>query len=282
MWSGDLGNCDIVHMFSARGGALDFHKQVRACGIPQVLSPIIWLEKGAAAYPVGEIQTLFHLCDRVLPNSHAEKTLFESFFNLPADRYDVVHNGIDPTFATGPGPELFHDQFGIEPFVLCVANIESRKNQLRLIEACIQSGRNLVLIGSVRDHEYMAACKDQADPTVHFLDPIPHDSDMLKSAYQACSVHVLASHFETPGLSTLEAACLGAPVVATQVGCAQEYLNNFAKYVDPNATESIAKGIDDALSSPPQADACRRHLLEHFTWEQVARQLLSVYESVLQ
>ena len=25
MWSGDFGDCDVVHMFSARGGALDFH-----------------------------------------------------------------------------------------------------------------------------------------------------------------------------------------------------------------------------------------------------------------
>jgi glycosyltransferase involved in cell wall biosynthesis len=49
---------------------------------------------------------------------------------------------------------------------------------------------------------YYQQCRAAAGPNVTFLDRVPHDE--LVRYYQLAKIHVLASWFETTGLSSLE------------------------------------------------------------------------------
>lgn len=288
MWRPEVERYDVVHMFSTFGGALPFHERVAERGVPQVLSPILWLGGDVGPFPMDEIARVFARVDAVLPNSEAERAAFEARLDLPGVRYHVVPNGIEPEDAEGPGPEPFRAQLreavgeasAAEGFVLCVGNVEPRKNQLALARACRKLGRTLVLVGDVRDAAYLDACRREGGPATHHLGPLPHASARLRSAYQACDVHALVSEFETPGLATLEAAALGARLVSTRHGSAPEYLGDAAEYVDCDA-ESVAAGIERALARPAPGEALRRRILDRFTWRHAARAVLEAYEAVL-
>jgi glycosyltransferase involved in cell wall biosynthesis len=246
-----------------------------------VLSPILWLKGGGGEFPIHDIFHLFHRSDLVLPNSVAELETFDYFYDLPRSRYQVVYNGIDPSLADGPGPELFCRKYPYRNFLLCVGNVEPRKNQLELVRACQGLERDLVLIGGVREDSYLAECLAAGAGFVHYLGRFEPESDVLKSAYQACAVHLLASRFETPGLASLEAAALGARIVSTDEGCAREYFGDWAQYVRPDDRAGIRAGIERALADRRDGAALRQRILDRFTWRHTAEQTLAAYEEAI-
>ncbi|MBW2314571.1 MAG: glycosyltransferase family 4 protein [Deltaproteobacteria bacterium] len=280
MWHPDVERYDVVHMFSTFGGALPFHEHVRRRGVAQVLSPILWLGDDTSPYPMAEIARIFDVVDAVLPNSLAEQRAFEARLPCRSVRYHIVPNGVEEADGEAPGPEPFHTKFDLREFVLCVGNVEPRKNQLALARACRELGHPLALVGSVRDGAYLEACLRDGGPGTRHLGTFEHGSELLRSAYQACSVHALVSEFETPGLATLEAAVLGTRVVSTVHGSAAEYLGDGAEYVETDV-ESISAGIERALARPEPGDALRRRILGEFTWPQAARAVLDAYEATL-
>lgn len=280
-WDPAVERYDVVHMFSARSGSWPFHDAVRERGIPLVLSPILWLQHGGGQFPIHDIHHLFHRSDLVLPNSEAELDGFDWFYNLPRGHYRVVYNGIDPRLAEGPGPELFHKTYPHRDFLLCVGNVEPRKNQLGLVEACQGLNRPLLLVGGVREQAYLDRCLEAGRGFAHYLGRFEPESDLLKSAYQACAVHALASQFETPGLASMEAAALGARIVSTQIGCAREYFGDLAHYVHPHDRASIRSAVEAALADRRDTGLLRRRMLDRFTWRHTAEQTLAAYEEVL-
>lgn len=280
MWHPEVERYDVVHMFSTFGGALPFHEHVHQRGVAQVLSPILWLGGDTSPYPMEEIARIFDVVDAVLPNSQAEQRAFEARLPCPDVRYHVVPNGIEEADGEAPGPEAFRAKFDLREFVLCVGNVEPRKNQLALARACRALGRPLALVGSVREAGYLEACLREGGPGTQHLGAFEHGSEMLRSAFQACGVHALVSEFETPGLATLEAAVLGARVVSTIHGSAAEYLGDGAEYVETDV-ESISAGIERAFARPEPGDALRRRILDEFTWPRAAQAVLDAYEAAL-
>ncbi len=104
-------------------------------------------------------------------------------------------------------------------FVLCVARLEPRKNQLMLLEALRDDPRPMVLIAGGAEYvpAYAQLCRSfpRRGPTL-VLGRLP--GAMLAAAYRAAAVHCLPSWFELPGLVTLEAARHGARIAASSWG----------------------------------------------------------------
>jgi glycosyltransferase involved in cell wall biosynthesis len=281
-WRPQLREADIVHYFSLQGGSANFCSHVKKIGRPLAISPIVWLtEENIPGFPIEEMRHLLHICDRVLPNSAAERDQLVEFFGIPVEKCTVTYNGIDATYAELADAELFRERYDVRtPFALCVANIEPRKNQLELIEAFASLDVELVLVGNVRDREYFDRCLEVAGANVRHLGGLPSGDAMLRSAYRACDVFVLPSQLETPGLAALEAASQGARIVITEVGATREYFADFVEYVRPGDTAAIAAAVESALTAASDA-ALREHVLGNFTWDRTAEQLVEAYELML-
>ena len=281
-WNPQFDDVDLVHYFSVQGGSMNFCSHVKCRGLPLLISPILWLtEQNRSELPLDEIRDLLHLSDLVLTGSEAEAQQFAESFGLDTDRFRVAHNAVDESFREPVPPGLFTDRFGIsEPFLLNVANIEPRKNQLRLIQAVKQLSMKLVILGRVRDSSYFDSCRREAGDSLIHLGHLDHGDDLLKSAYRACRAFVLPSLLETPGLAALEAAACRAKVVVTEVGCTREYFGQLVDYVDPLDIESIRLAILRRMEAPDSADL-QNHVLDNFTWDRTAGKLISAYESVL-
>ncbi len=276
-WKHRLEDADVVHQFSVQGGTYNLCSYAHKHRIPLVLSPILWLSEHIDQYPMSEIRLMTQVADVVCTNSHAELARFRHYTEVPAEKYLVTHNGVDADFFEVVGPELFLSKFNIrKSFVLCVGNIEVRKNQLILLEAAKRIGMHTVLIGNVRDDDYFAQINTRFSGGFSYLGYLNHNSQMLKSAYAACKVFVLPSLLETPGLAALEAAAAGASIVITKEGCTEEYFGADALYVNPSSVDDIVKKIIMATSGLEYGEKLKERV-KQFSWDRLAIELEFAY-----
>jgi glycosyltransferase involved in cell wall biosynthesis len=280
-WNPVLDSVDVVHFFSCMGGSLHFCKYVRERGLPLVITSSLWIdESNSHRYPIAEIRAQLSMADIIVANSRTECDALAAVLAMPRAQFMTVLNGMDARFAPSCETNTFRNKFIDGPFILNVANIERRKNQLNLVRALVRSDLPLIMIGHVREPDYAEQVFAEGGGRTHFLGSLGHDDPRLASAYAACTVFALPSTCETPGLAALEAAAAGASIVVTRVGSAPEYFFDMAHYVDPMDPDDIARGIEDALATGHQPQLSR-HVIANFTWPMVTAALPDVYRTAI-
>jgi glycosyltransferase involved in cell wall biosynthesis len=229
------------------------------------LAQVPWELEKLAAYEAS---------DMLLPNSDGEGESIRRDLGVTTPM-TIVPNGVDPERFNQAGVPF--DQRDI---VLSVGRIDPHKNQLGLIRALRGSGKKLVIVGYEHpDHGvYAGECRSSGAGWVDFIDGVPHDE--LREVFARARVHALPSWFETTGLVSLEAALSGCSVVSTDRGHAHEYLGDRATYCDPADVKSIRHAVELAWQREPSPDL-RQYVLDHFTWDHVARATYEAYETVL-
>lgn len=285
---------DIVHAFGPYGSYTSTLNHCKNLGIPFALSTIFFrnyahpllayrdrLRAKKKHNPMREMKNLMRNSSALLPNTNAELELVKKIFLRNEIPSFVVPNGAEERFSRG-NPRNFIEKYAITtPFVLNVARIEDRKNQLNLIRAAKRDGFKLIIIGKDLHTDYSRQCKEEArGAPVRFIDPIPHEDPMLESAYAACDVFALPSTLETPGIAAIEAGLAGAKIVITPNGGPREYFGDMALYPNPKSEKDIAEKISSALRAP-QSDALKNHLLQNYTWDAVAHKTIQCYEFLM-
>ena len=140
-----------------------------------------------------------------------------------------------------------------------MARIESKKNQLAVIEALWDDPVDLVFVGSVSPYfapDYARALPPgrraprpgERGGRTHFLGWLPKAE--LPLVYAAAAAHILPSWNELPGLSSLEAGASGTRVISTQYSAIREMLGPDAWTVDPYEPRSIRETTLAALDEP--------------------------------
>lgn len=210
----------------------------------------------------------------LLPNSEHEATRICEDLKIDF-KYRTIPNGVDT--------ELFFEDDTVlrkSNQVLCVGQIEGRKNQHRLIQACQALEADLVIIGkpSPNNVSYYEHCKSIAGAHVQFIDFLPQEE--LRKWYQESAVHALPSWFETTGLSSLEAAACGCNLVVSSAGDTVDYFDGFASFCEANSTESIQAALKEALSNSAKPTMAEQ-IKKHYTWKEAANQTLKAYNTIL-
>lgn len=210
---------------------------------------------------------------------------------VPPDKVTVTYCAADPAFRP------IHDEARLtairtsygtgDRYILCVGNLEPRKNLKTLIAAYVklrQAGairHKLVLVGRKAwyyDGIFAAARDSGYGDDLVFTDYVPHED--LVGLYNAADVFVYPSIFEGFGIPPLEAMACGTPVVTSNTSSLPEVVGDAGVMVDPLDTEALASAIatilsDDALRSRLSARGRERSAL--FSWEAAARATLDVY-----
>jgi len=165
--------------------------------------------------------------------------------------------------------------------VLCVARFDPQKAQHRLIQALRPLNLPLTLAGADNPNypTYRAYCQRLAGPQVRILPRVsPRE---LKALFHGCQVHVLASWYETTGLTALEAGCCGARSVVAARGGTRDYAERLAWYAHPREPVSVRRAVERALAAPTTPDLLSR-VRQRFTWELSAIKLARAYRAVLE
>ena len=224
-----------------------------------------------------EIENISHLFPKsnikLIPNGidlsslrsscETEKLLIESFPGLVGKRLILFLGRIDP-------------KKGLDLLASAFAQVRQHTPNAHLIVA---GPDNIGYLPRAKQYFAEASCLESVTFT-----------GMLTGEIKACAldiaeVYVSPSYSEGFSMSVLEGMASGLPCVIT-TGCnfPEAAQANAAKVVDIQA-DAIAQALIDCLSDPLTAkamgDRARQFVLDHYTWDRVAAQLIEVYTDIL-
>lgn len=230
--------------------------------------------------------------DAIVAVSEQTKRDIIDFYQIPAERIEVIYQGCQPVFCQRIADTTIINQvlqkYSItKNYILCVASFTERKNQLRLIKAFQQlpaNDHNLVLVGG--KSEYLDQLKKYVQQAgiqnrVHFLTGVPAGD--LPALYQGCSLFLYPSLFEGFGIPIIEALHSGVPVVAAKGSCLEEAGGEGALYANPLDVNDLAEKMHHVLSSGALQNRLITKGTEHvkqFAAKPIAEQLVKLYENL--
>ncbi len=213
-------------------------------------------------------------------------------FEVPADKVDMIPNGVDAARLTRP-PGARHRLVGEgERLILGWGRLEYEKGFHTLIEAmpavrrrvpnvrCVIAGR-----GGYSDELHGLAYRLGVADIVDFAGFVP-DDDLRRRLHRAGCV-VIPSLYEPFGLVALEALAAEAPLVAAAAGGLAEMLagTDAALLFEPGWSDACADAVVRMLTEPDLAERSRRAgaALVHgrYTWDAAATATLASYERAL-
>ncbi len=232
---------------------------------------------------------------RVITVSQASKDDIQHYLHTPADKIDVIHNGLDVRFL-GPPDEAavarVRGRFLLDsPFVLYAGNIKPHKNVDRLIEAFAlmrKTGHDDVKLLIIGDElsKYPGlrrlVHRHHLRQHVRFLGFVPDDT--LAALYRLARLFVFPTLYEGFGFPPLEAMASGTAVITSNVSSLPEVVGDAAVLIDPLDSAAIAAAMSRVLSDDAErAELVRRgHArVQAFSWARAADATRAVYRQVI-
>lgn len=234
------------------------------------------------------VRTNYHFADRVAPVC-AFNARWERRLGVPADRIEVVYNGVSPAVfhPAGPGdprPDPANDRLEI----VSIARSDPNKDLETLLRAMAivharEPGAHLSIYGSVSVpayHERMLALRVDLglEEAVTFQGHV----DVVADLYRTADVVVQSSVSEAFPYAILEAMMSGCSVVATEVGGSGEALSDAGILVPSRDPARLAIGILTLLEDPSLrarlGEAARSRALGLFRKDQAMAAYASLYD----
>jgi glycosyltransferase involved in cell wall biosynthesis len=233
---------------------------------------------------------------RILTGSEfSRRSILKVYGDLEEDKVVVVPDAAAPQFrpvSRAGAAKHATDHFGIRgPFILSVADLQPRKNQIglirafsHLVRACPQLRHNLVLVG--KETWFAGRVKEAARQSgvtdrIQFVGFVS-DDDLLQ-LYNACDLFAFPSFYEGFGLPVLEAMACGRAVVCSDTSSLPEVADSAAILVDPYVVDDLARAMADLLRDAELRARMERLGLQRaaqFSWQRTAQRTLEVYYHV--
>jgi len=233
--------------------------------------------------------------DLVLADSAYTRSDIVSILGVSSEKVQVLYSGVPAGF--WPEPESGEREWlqarydiGAQPYVLSVGTLQPRKNYVRLIRAFAnlksqtlgpETPQLVIAGGRGWLYEDIFAEAEKHGQSVRILGFV--DEVDLPALYRNAALFVFPSLYEGFGLPVLEAMSCGVPVVCSNASSLPEVAGDAAWLVDPFDIKGLAGAMGHVLED---ADLRRAMVVRgmaqaaRFTWEQAARQLLDVFDSL--
>jgi glycosyltransferase involved in cell wall biosynthesis len=278
-WNPYFSDEMIYHQFSIEPGTESVMHSYKEKGIKIVLSPIMWNLFQPEHPRFSIVKNMLNSADVLMTNSKAESERLAESFNIPISKFQETRNSVPEAFLNTNTTKNFREEYDIQgDFLLCIANIDTRKNTERLVKACQEIGKQLICIGNIRDKEYFKRFS-KLYSRANYLGPVT-DKELIKSALQQCELYVLPSLCETPGIAALEALSQGTKVVITEIGATKEYFKDYVTYVDPLSVDSIKKGILLEGNIIRNSAESIQFIRDTYTWDKTAEDIIRGYIAI--
>jgi len=245
--------------------------------------------------------------DKIIAATDAEKSQLHDLYGVEPQKIIVIPPGVNTHhFYPIPSDEA-KEAIGISPrdrMALFVGRIEPLKGVDTLIKAMSIVKKNchsficphyLIIIGgdpegkteelSTEMERLQNLCKAlDLDEMVVFLGK--RGQDTLPYYYSAAEVVVMPSHYESFGMVALEAMACGTPVIASRVGGLAHLIRDgetgfFVPAQDAEALAEKLRLIFVNHDLRDQIGARAADYAQDFCWEEITRQMLSVYHGLI-
>ncbi len=217
------------------------------------------------------------------------------YFQTPADKIDVLPNGIAlaPAPFAGPADRLaFRRRFVAddERLVFYVGRVVYEKGLQVLIDAwpqIVSAGARLLIAGT---GSYLDALQGQAEAAginghVRFAGFLSDDE--RDKIYYVADVAVFPSLYEPFGIVALEASAASCPLVVSDAGGLAEVVHHqeTGLIVPAGDVDALAAAVLECLRRPAQAraraDAALAEVRRLYTWDTIAASTITVYKRIL-
>jgi len=228
---------------------------------------------------------------RILVDSEFVKLEVATAFKVDPKKIVVAHLGVGKEFRKVNSVNAvreFRERYSLaKPYILFVGNTKPHKglqHLLRAFGALRRRGIELVLVGGGLDRgSPLAALVDEIElrGTVRELKRI--STQDLVMAYNGAEVLVLPSLYEGFGLPAIEAMACGTPVVASDGGALPEVVGDAAVIVRRGNVADLQEALAEVLGNKrlrKSLVAEGRKNIKRFSWQEMAKKTLGVYESV--
>ena len=220
----------------------------------------------------------------------------------------VVPNAVDPSFlALGEKRMRRHEVKTSEindsgfksqisglkspPVILCVANIDERKNQNAFIRALDPLAKKMSFevrfFGGCGTSDYGREFREliASRPWCHYGGMLGREE--LRSQFEQAALLALPTHEDNCPMVVLEAMASGVPVMASKVGGVPDLIdgNTTGLFCSPNEPETICSGVNRLLKDINFArlisETAHKNAMERFHPKVVAQRHLEIYRQVL-
>ena len=218
--------------------------------------------------------------------SRASRADIATDFEISEAHIGIVHNGID-TVVFRPRPEVTREPFtvmatasadaplkGLDYLLHAIAQLKDELPQIKLN-----------VLGKLKeDGESSALIKKLGlDDQITFHSGLT--SEEVSILYARATIAVVPSIYEGFGLPAGEAMACGVPVVSTDGGALPEVVGDSGIIVPTRRADKIAEAIKQLFSDEnlraSLAEKGRQRILDNFSWEIAARDVVDVYRSVI-
>ena len=283
----------------ANTGPLSVDRQVITIHDAATLDHPEWFESKFARWYRFLLPRLMKKACRVVTVSEFSRRRLIEFAHLPEEKVVAIHNGVEDRLRPSDGSTLaeFLERRNFkQPYFLCVASLEPRKNLRSLFtawEQCQPEGIELLIAGGA-GHVFRDQGFSQPARGVRMLGHV--DDAELPCLYSGARAFVFPSVYEGFGLPPLEAMACGCPVLSSHAAslpevCGAEYQpdrpddKGAVFYFDPHDPEAIAASIVRLLRL---TDAQRQTMIENglrharlFSWRRAAESTWQVLASCM-
>ena len=229
---------------------------------------------------------------RILAVSHATRRDLVEHLGTPAEKIDVVPNGVAAPGETAATPaDALRARFevGARRVLLSVSAKRPHKNLLRLLDALagIPAERRPLLIvpGYPTPHEDELRRRAEALGIAGDVAlPAWVSAADLEGLYGLADAFVFPSLYEGFGLPLLEAMRRGVPVASSDRGSLPEVAGDAALLFDPEDTAAMRAAIERLLADEAEAArlcAAGFARVQAFSWEKSAELTAAAYRRVL-
>lgn len=243
---------------------------------------------------------------------------YERYHHYEPERMEVIPPGVDlsafhPPQPSDPQPDFlaelgrFLDDTS-KPFILTMARPDERKNLEMLVRVygqsrALQTLANLVVLMGSRDdlREMEAGAQTVLTNVLTLIDvhdlygkiayPKSHTPTDVQELYRLCAkqrgVFINPALTEPFGLTLLEAAASGVPIVATHDGGPQDIVANCQNglLVDPLDAEAIENALLQTLPEPKKWDLWSKNGVDgattHYSWANHARRYIRDVQDII-
>jgi glycosyltransferase involved in cell wall biosynthesis len=231
----------------------------------------------------------------IITVSEYEKSRIVERLGIRPERIQVIYNGInemrfhanyDQNTKAG-----VRKKYGLpQDFILFIGNQSFRKNSGRAIEAYVRyastTPQPMPLVTPGLPQKVVAEkLKELKYPYTReqFITP-GYISDIdLPVLYGLSTIFLFPSLSEGFGMPIVEAMACGSPVITSRISCMPEIAGGAGILADPYDTENLSQAMvllanNEALRLDKIAAGIEN--ARRFSWDQAARKILSIYETV--